>query len=406
MPIGEGYMSNTRIKLLIVLFILFSTQFFRYADWNFAYAGWCSYFIYAFIVAYVYIYKDKKQAIRTPFGKEVWMLFFLFLLGIMGRLINPNFSLYEERNYIFAISTFLFYYIYYITNCKEQDIINIFLFISLCIFCIQVFQIAFPEKAVFGIYDEELRSSRKAIAEIRNGIYRFRVPGIFFTLFCIYYYWNKLLLRIKPKEILLFSILLASMYLHLTRQIMFATFFTLTCSFLFIKSSSFKEKLIAVIIACGIIGLYFASDLFGEFYKKTLQEANTGNIRWIATKFYWEKICSSPLTFLFGNGHPQSLQKWMELGLHPSDIGFIGVMFHYGVFWVLFYFYTVYLIIVKYSKMLPLYIKLFVFGTFIDSIMVFPYRFTEEYFVWASMLYIASLYIVKYQTDLLKKQLK
>ncbi len=394
-------------SILIIAFILFSTQFFRYVDWNPTYVGWCSYFIYAFIVAFVYLYKNNLKTIYAPFKNKVWVLLFLPLLGMAARqIIYFGPSLNEERHYIFPIATFLFYYIYYICDCKEQDIIKIFLFISLCIFGIQIFQIAFPEKAVFGIYDEELRGSRKAIAEIRNGIYRFRIPGYFFTLFCIYYYWNKLLLRISPKEILLFFILLASMYLYLTRQIMFATFFTLTCSFIFIKDSSFKEKSIAVIIACGLIGLYFASDLFGEFYKKTLQETNTGNIRWVATKFYWEKICDSPFTFLFGNGHPQSLQKWMKLGLYPSDIGFIGEMFHHGVFWILFYFYTVYLIVVKYSRMLPLYIRLFVFGTFINSIMIFPYRSAKEYLVWASMLYIASLYIGRYQTDLLKKQLK
>lgn len=390
-------------SILIIAFIFFSTQFFRYADWNPTYAGRCTYFVYAFIMAFVYFYKNNLRVIYAPFKNEVWMLLYLFLFGTIVRLIiYPDSSLYEERYYILAISTFLFYHIYYICNCREHDIIKIFLFISLCIFCIQVFQIAFPEKAVFGIYDEELRNSRKAIAEIRNGIYRFRIPGYFFTLFCIYYYWNKLLLRITQKDVLIFSILLVSMYLYLTRQIIFATFFTLTCSFLFIKSSSFKEKSIAVIIACGIIGLYFANDLFGEFYKKTLQETNTGNIRWVATKFYLEKICSSPFTFLFGNGNPQSLQKWKELGLHPSDIGFIGEMFHYGVLWMLFYFYTVYLIVVKYGRMLPLYIKLFVFGTFIDSIMIFPYRSAHEYLVWVSMLYIASLYIGRYQTDLLK----
>lgn len=398
---------NSITSTLIVVFILFSTQFLRYANWNPTYAGWCSYFINAFIVAYTYIYKDKIQNIRTPFREEMWMLLSLFLFGTIARLIiYPDSSLYEERHYILAYSAFLFYYIYHICDYGEQDIINIFLTISLCIFCIQVFQITFPERAVFGIYDEEIRNSHKAIAEIRNGIYRFRIPGYFFTLFCIYYYWNKLLLRITQKDVLLFSILLASMYLYLTRQIMFATFFTLTCSFLFIKSSSFKEKSIAVIIACGLIGLYFASDLFGEFYKSTLQETNTGNIRWVATKFYWDKICNNPFTFLFGNGHPQSLQKWMGLGLYPSDIGFIGEMFHYGVLWILFYFYTVYLIIFKYGRMLPLYIRLFVFGTFIDSILIFPYQSAKEYLVWVSMLYIASLYIGRYQTDLLKKQLK
>ena len=46
-------------------------------------------------------------------------------------------------------------------------------------------------------------------------------------------------------------------------------------------------------------------------------------------------------------------------------------------------------------------IKLFLIGTSINSILVFPYRSPYEYFVWISVLYICSIHISDYQ----KKQL-
>lgn len=174
---------------------------------------------------------------------------------------------------------------------------------------------------------------------------------------------------------------------------MFATAFTLVCSIFFIQNNKIKMKYVIIIAVCGMMCFYFIDILFEEFYDRTLKETNAHNIRWIATNFYWQKICEDPITFLFGNGHPKLLYKWQEKGLHPSDIGFIGEMFHYGVLWIALYFYSVYMILVKYGRKLPLYIKLFVLGTFTNSIMIFPYRNSCEYLVWTTMLYVASLYI-------------
>ena len=385
------------VSFLIVAFILFSTQFFNYMNWNPTYAGWCSYFIYAFILLYVYVNRSHYQYTYDPFRKELWILLLYPLFSIIiGFIINIDFSLlYEERRYIFAFSAFLFYYIYKIYNFGEDDIVKIFTVIAIAIFCIQIFQIIFPKMGMFGIYDEEMQNSRHAIAEIRNGIYRFRLPGLFFTLYCLYYYWNRLLLKITVRDCIHFAVLSVSTYLYLTRQIMFATAFTLTCSVLFIQSNRIKMKYIFIMVMCGMMLLYFIDVLFKEFYDKTLKEVNPHNIRWIATKFYWQKICEDPMTFLFGNGHPKLMHKWQEKGLHPSDIGFIGEMFHYGVLWIAIYFYSVYMILIKYARKLPLYIKLFVLGTFTNSIMIFPYRNSSEYLVWATILYVASLYITR-----------
>lgn len=82
--------------------------------------------------------------------------------------------------------------------------------------------------------------------------------------------------------------------------------------------------------------------------------------------------------------------------MYNTDIGFIGAMYNHGIFWPLFYFYVVYKLLFKYGKELPLYIKLFVFGTAINSILIFPWRQTEEFFLWSAILYIVSLYLTKH----------
>jgi len=321
------------------------------------------------------------------------------LAGAAVRFVaSSGYSLYDERKFLPALSAFLFYYLYNIAKARERDIVNMFTAIALCIFGIQVFQVIYPEMAVFGIYDDEIRQSRHAIAEMRNGIYRFRLETYFFTLFCLYYYWNRLCAKPALRDIVLFCVFLTSTYLYLTRQIMIASVVTLACSYFFIKKTKAKIFSVLMIGLLGFVLLQYSDELFRKLFAQTKTEINAGNIRVITAGFYWEKICEGPIAFLFGNGHPVQLSKWSERVLHPSDIGLIGEMFHYGALWIVFYFYTVYLVLAKHGKKLPLYIKLFVFGTFTNSIMIFPYRNGGEYFVWATVLYIASLYIVRYRT--------
>jgi len=381
---------------LIILFIIYSTCFFNYVGWNPTLAGWFSYFLYVFIVSWTYLNRKKITIGCSTYSKGLWLLMLYPLLGVLLRYVsNDDYSLYNERQYILPLAAFLFYYIYSIYSVSEKDIVNIFTGVSFLIFGIQVFQIIFPEMAVFGIYDEEMQQSRHAIAEIRNGIYRFRLPGSFFTLFCLYYYWNRLLVKINMRDLIYCAVLLCSGYLYLTRQIIFATLLTLIFSFVFVRNHGVRLKIIIITVACCFVGLYFADDLFSEFYEKSFQSGSY-DIRLVAGKFYLEKIFESPLTFLFGSGHPEELKAWTtKLSLYPEDVGLIGEMFYYGLFWILFYFYMVYIIVARHSSMLPLYIKSFVFGTFVNSIMIFPYRSSGEYLVWATVFYLATQYLAQ-----------
>jgi len=330
-----------------------------------------------------------------PLSPYVTALILLLLSSACINVVFTGNTLADERSHILSALAFLFFYLFYIYRISEQEIIRIFTVFALAVFFIQVFQTIFPETAVFGTDDTDTDLKDAGIASMRNGLYRFRLETYFFTLPCLYYYWNRLLSRLNLRDFLLFSIFLISTYLYLTRQIMAATAIALSCSYLFIKNSKAKIHIILLAGVFGFILLQFADDLFGKLLFETKTDLSGDNIRLLSAGFYWDKICENPLTFLFGNGHPELLHKWKEKGLYPSDIGFIGEMFHYGLLWIVFYFYSVYTILVKYGRQLPLYIKLFVFGTFTNSIMIFPYRSHSEYFIWATMLYIASLYITQ-----------
>lgn len=391
-------------KIFIYFFILFTTHLFNYANWNTTIAGWSSYFIYAYLVLFVYNNKNKICHIKSPVSK--WIKFFIGIpmLCLITRFVLEGVSPYAERSLIFSLLTFLFFYYFYIHHVSEKALVQIFTCIGTLIFIIQIVQQLFPSIAVFGIYNPDNETVNDAIAEIRNGLYRYRIIGISFTLLCLYYYWARICNKIKFKDVILFLMFWVSMYLFLTRQVMFATLVTLTLSSFFISNAKKRYAILALTSILIIVLIIYSDLLFGDLISQTKEQATDEDVRVLALSFYWGKIIENPLSFLLGNGHPDEFVFWQEnYHFFTSDIGFVGEMYHYGALWIIFYLYVLYSLLVKYRKVVPFYIKLFLFGTAINSIMIFPYRSAYEYFVWASILYICALHINKrYESTFLR----
>lgn len=396
-------MTQKKFRLLniffIVFIIIFTTRFFNYLNWNSTLAGWCSYFIYGYVAFLAYKNRTIIKKIKSPISKWVKIIIGLHLLCLITMIILYGQSPLEGKTLLFSLMIFLLFYYFYFHNTSEKSIVRIFTGIGLCIFIIQIFQQFFPGMAVFGVYNADNDGNSEVMVEIRNGLYRYRLSGVFFVIFCLYYYWTKLLNKITIKNIVIFTLFFVSMYLFLTRQIMFATLLTLSLSSFFITNK--KRRFIILIITIIFVGVIFiySDALFGELINKTQEQVSEEDIRAIALSVYWDRIISNPLTFFLGNGYPPEffyLQKNMRL--FTSDIGFIGQIYHYGILWVLFYFYMVYVLVVKYRKIIPLYIRLFLFGTTINSIMVFPCSSPNEFFIWISVMYICSLYITNKRT--------
>lgn len=380
--------------IFVIIIIIFTTRLFNYANWNPTLAGWCSYFLYGYLMLITYNNKSSIQRIRSPFSKWIKIIIGLHLLCIITMFIIYDQSPIEGKTLLFSLMIFFSFYYYHLYNASEKTIIQIFTVIGLCIFAIQIVQQFFPNMAVFGIRNAENNENVEAIAEVRNGLYRYRLSGVFFVLFCLYYYWSELLHKISLKNSVFFFIFFSSMYLFLTRQIMLATLVTLALSSFFVTNKKRRITILAITaVFVGII-FYYSDALFGELINKTQEQASEDNIRAVAFSVYWNRITSNILTFFFGNGYPPEFHSLQEnMRLFTSDIGFVGQMYHYGVIWILFYFYTLYVMIIKYRRRIPLYIRLFLFGTAVNSVMVFPCSSPYEFLIWSSIMYICSLYI-------------
>lgn len=391
--------------IFVTIIVIFTTRFFNYSNWNPTLAGWCSYFLYGYLVLITYNNKTYIQRIRSPFSRWIKLIIVLHLLCLITMFIIYGQSPIEGKTLLFSLMIFFSFYYYHIYNTSEKTIIQIFTTIGLCIFAIQIIQQLFPSMAVFGIHNAENNNNVETIAEVRNGLYRYRLSGVFFVLICLYYYWAKLLHKVSLKNLAFFCIFFSSMYLFLTRQIMLATLVTLALSSFFITNKKRRITILAItVIFIGII-FYYSDALFGELINKTQEQVSEDNIRAIAFSTYWDRTTTNILTFFFGNGYPPEFSLLQDkMRLFTSDIGFIGQMYHYGVIWVLFYFYMLYILIIKYRKFIPLYIRLFLFGTTINSVMVFPCSSPYEFLIWSSIMYICSLYITNNMRQLNKSR--
>ena len=349
---------------------------------------------YLLIMLVAFSQRRKYVNIEMPMRKFVIALAVIPILCIITRMYAGDMGFDTITPYM-ASATFLVYFILHEYKVSEKVLVSCLIKTALIIFLIQVVQQLMPSSAVFGVSDPNSYFYNGEMAEIRNGLYRYRIVCFIVSLIALYYSWQKINERRNLLNLSIFVALACSVYLYLTRQLMFTSIVTIACSFIFMKKRKGKILLL-VSIAIFLFMIYSYSDvLFGELLTQTKDEKTSDNIRMLSLAFYWDKIVSDPLSFFLGNGiHPQ-LQYWGRMYYFwPTDIGIFGAWFFYGFFEVITYLLLVWNILVRKSSNLPLYIKLFVFGTFINCFMIFPYLKAYEYMVWAIVLYICDLHIV------------
>ncbi|MBO4264251.1 MAG: hypothetical protein J5871_06200 [Bacteroidales bacterium] len=382
---------HTRIvQVFLGFLLLWGTRFLSYADWNYDVMGRLSYGVYGLLVVWT-----ACMARRMPAGKPLAWLAVALLLGMLPCAVCKPFvsgeSPLSERAALVEAPAFLVFFLFYAYRMRPRQIMDVFTVLGLFILAVQVVQVLFPDSAVFGTYtDADYTKNVTGLAEVRNGLYRFRLESYMITLLCLFYYWNRLLVRPDGKTILLFAAFAISVYLYLTRQLMGVAFAAIMVSGFFTRNR--RARLVSYVLAAAFLFLllrYF-DVLFSDMAADTQKDMSENNIRLSALAFYWLRIVESPLSLLFGNGHVAELDVWQEsFRFYPSDIGIVGEWYFYGACWVLLYLLTL-VLLGRYRRYIPLYIKLFVLATGLSAVMIFPYRGGYEFVVWATMLYIVS----------------
>ena len=386
--------SQKLVIVLIISLVVLMTSGFLYVGWNSNYARWGSDII--FTVIFVCFLNNIKYTYNANFKSVILLLTFMPFISSVNAYIRYGQNFFDS--YFVTASNFiwLFYFFFHKWRVKEATLLRAFLLLSFFILVVQVYQNIFPDNAVFGIINTE---DNDTFMEVRNGILRFRVSiagylsmPILLAFLC---FIKKEVMDFKMLVIVVMMLL--SIYLSLTRQVIAACIFAVFMSFFIGKIHKNKDYVIMLLL---IIALYYAYDvLFAEFSNITLNDATDDNIRVIAYSYFFNRDTEDIYAWLIGHGMPKcenfvhEMTVVKDMNLFSSDVGFIGKWFYVGFPFILICYYFLYLLFWKYKKYAPTYIRLFViFGT-VMSVMIFPMEKPVYNFVWAIMAYITDLHI-------------
>lgn len=382
-------MKSLASYVLLFLSIALYSHFLNYSLWDLTSGSTYMWLFSIFTVGWsLFIIKEIKM--YYDINKKY--LYFLILWPILSMLINyigKNESIESYRTNILMSFAFITYFLYVKCKTTEKQILSVMTIMGLVTFFIQVYQQINPNFLLFGIIDYE----GDTYYHVRNGVMRFYVGNYFIAVFCMYYYWEKTLVKKSVISFLLFILFFASMYLYMTRQIMVASLITIILSVFFVKEKKIlKMYIFFALTVAGLIVMYF-DILFKQLIVSYQEDTFTTDIRIKAGNFIMDQMAENPLGCFWGYGHGRYELAWASKAFYLSDIGFIGEGFLYGIPWIILYFIVLYKYVIVYRNQLPPYIRLYFFGTFINSIMIFPYRSNIEAFVWLIALYIGGLYI-------------
>lgn len=345
--------------------------------------------------------RKAKAAVRQNYSWFVWLVALLPFLSIYN-----SYTLYGQDPAISFMNTsgnliFLLYFVLHRYRVSEAAIMRFFLLYAVIIAMIQIVQQFTYPNAYFGVASAQdmFEKGTNELAEIRNGLWRFRIgDNGYFTVPIIFSAWIWLKKRYDRRLAMIFLLLCVSIYLTLTRQVMVACLFALFMAFFVDRRLRFRDIAICITL---MITLYFAYDiLWGALAEKTADEANEDNIRVLAATYFWEQSTQSPLTLLLGYGEQYQGSRFGQLynyqtqvlHFYVSDVGFVGQIYTYGLPYVIICYIMIARMFFHHRKQIPVYIRLFViFGT-VMSPMIFPFQGIVKG-VWAMLLYICDLHI-------------
>ncbi len=237
---------------------------------------------------------------------------------------------------IFAYSCFFIFYKLNIPKSKLLDLIKILAILGIVVYVIN--RIFYPN-IIFGT---------KGGGD-RAGMLRMWIPFIELQILMFFYYIEKAAKNGLSKNTALWIIVYGTMaILSVTRQVIILSFILGTLLYLY-NTHGAKKIIVAIFICAICITIVPQLPIVEVITETTEQEAERtdgmeNNIRLKAWEYYTEDAQESIITKIFGNGVPV-LQKtqWGRkidrhtnaelggLGLYPTDVGWAGFYFYYGI---------------------------------------------------------------------------
>jgi hypothetical protein len=397
--------------LFVSIFFLFATNFFNFVFWNYTFGGISIKIIILIILFYLVINNRNINTFRLrQIGVSRKYILFISLFPFVSAipcLLFRNQSLFNSINATLPFLIILMYFIFHQKKPSEKELFNLLLFFSLFrIIIIILQQFTYPVYLFGGILEGQISVyGYEYQVENRSGFYRFWISAYYLSWLCGLYILNQYLKSRKIKYGVLYTILLAGIYIEQAR---YPLFVFVLCSFIMVLATKMKRKqkafiytLLFVLVGVVILNL---NELFGKMIELTQNDiSNEDFVRVIGYKYFTFDYWKGPFTFLFGNGIPNNSSYYNEIQnlgyqqkLFREDVGIIGTLNIFGLIFVLVF--VLYLIntVFKNWRYIDNYLKMYIIFILIFSPMYFPINYTVgDNLFWAIIFYLIDISIFK-----------
>lgn len=392
-----SFVEKNQLKWIILIFIIlvFYSHGFNMLGWDIFVPS--PYYLVASLILIMLALMSYKVAKKNGKANIEYASFLCFwpFVSLLWATLSWGANIYHEgRNVLDWTLLSSFFFIFSKYKVKETTIIGGLTLFAIVTAMIQIYEQIHPENAIFGIINPEDMDEGGDIAAIRNDLYCLKVGSYLLQMFCYFYWWQKLLRRLTIKNIFIVSLLAVSIYLYLTRQVLISVIAISAFSIILSKGRNTVIISTFIIITAAVLLFYHWDILFGNLIKDYSNDSYTTDIRFEFISYIGQYYIMHPFDTLLGQLHSPIEFVWRESKRYfISDIGFIGVIFYFGIFWLYRYFNYIYTTIRYFRKKIPSYLLLYILGCSVVCLFVFSYTTAVNMFVWICLLYISSLYI-------------
>ncbi|QQS03809.1 MAG: hypothetical protein IPK50_16110 [Fibrobacterota bacterium] len=234
------------------------------------------------------------------------------------------------------------FYILHRFQIDRDDLIKFLLFAGIVWASITIIQqFTYPHFLFFSRFDP----SRPDPIEYRAGIYRYMIDGFYFGTISAFLALNRFLDQKKTRYLVLAGFLFTGIYYYGTRQILFVSIASASLMVLWYvikKGSRLEIKFIFFVFTFFVALAASYESIFKKLIDVTKEDANDDNIRLLSYRYFLFEFWPHKINFFLGNGFPKynseaglALRKLISRGLFQADVGIVGTLSVYGIFYTI-----------------------------------------------------------------------
>lgn len=376
-----NYYMKIKVKnLFTVIVLIISLRFFSFqmiSSWL-----WGAFEIILVLIFTLFFFKNKMWKQENQLFKS-YVLFFAFLpwLSVIVCKITWGQSFGMSTVVTYNSLYWLFYFILHYYKLKPDYLLKLVVLFAIIWTVLEIVQQYTYPSIFFYTRGDGIIYEGKVI-ELRSGIYRFMITDYIIALFSFFWLWEKfILVNVRMEKRIIFLILLliimTGLYYNQTRSIVVSAVIPVIITLiLIVKRRKYSNILLfTIIFICLIIIGYYGSFLFGDLVDKTKNKEEITRV--LGYPFFAFEYWKHWINVIFGNGwankNSQYGQDYMSTGLSRGDVGIIGILNAYGIFFILIYIHFIVYVLRKLWKRLEYYQKLFFLSLLVLLPLVTPF---------------------------------